>query len=193
MDNESVRESFRAMFDTAGIGLAEVDATTGRFLQVNAAYCAITGLSETQLLRLKIGDLHHPADGTFDKEYFIRMARGEVASYDADKRYLRPDGNVVWVHVHARPVRDSTGRVTHMAAVTQDVTERKRAEAAMFASEERLRLATSSAGIGVFDYDTAAKRALWSPELCALVGVPVGTIRSLSDVMGLVYPEDRDR
>jgi PAS domain S-box-containing protein len=181
------------MFDTAGIGLAEVDATTGRFLQVNAAYCSITGLSETQLLRLKIGDLHHPDDGTFDKEYFIRMARGEVASYDADKRYLRPDGNVVWVHVHAKPIRETTGRVSHMAAVIQDVTERKRAEAAMFASEERLRLATHSAGIGVFDYDTATKRTLWSPELCALVGVPDGAIASLHDVLNLLHPDDRDR
>jgi PAS domain S-box-containing protein len=186
-------ESLRAIFDTAGIGLAKVDAATSRFLQVNAAYCVITGLSETQLLGLTIRDLHHPDDRGFDEDHFIRMARGEVDSFDGDEQYLRPDGSVVWVHVHAKPVRDNTGRVVHMVAVIQDVTEQKRVEEAMLASEERLRLATWSAGIGVFDYDTAAKRTLWSPELCALVGVPMGTITSLSEVLGLVYPEDRDR
>jgi PAS domain S-box-containing protein len=186
-------DSLRELFESAGIGVAEIDAATGRFVKVNAAYCAITRRSETQLLGLTIAALHHPDDAFYDFEHFIRMTRGEETLFDSEKRYLLPDGSIVWVHIHAKPLHDATGRVVRTVAVIQDITERKRAEEALRNSEERLRLAAQTARIGVFDYDNAAKRTLWSPELCALFGVPVGTITAISDVLTLVHPDDQAR
>jgi PAS domain S-box-containing protein len=191
--NHDSADSLRALFESAGIGMAEVDAATGRFVKVNAAYCAITHRSETQLLGMTTADLHHPDDASFDVNHFIRMTRGEETVFDAEKRYLLPDGSIAWVHVHAKPLCDATGRVVRMVAVIRNITQRKRAQEALRNSEERLRLATQTARIGVFDYDNAAKRTLWSPELCALFGVPLGAITAISDALPFVHPDDRTR
>jgi PAS domain S-box-containing protein len=61
------------------------------------------------------------------------------------------------------------------------------------ASEERLRLATQGAGIGVFDADILANRSVWSPELCSLLGVPVGTTGTLELAVDRAHPDDRAR
>src|SRR5262245_7563858 len=186
-------ESLRAIFDTAEVGMTLVDAVTGRFLRVNTAYCAITGRTEAELLRLTISDLTHPDDRIQDQEYFARVARGELVSYTGEKRHLRPDGGVTWVQVHSNPIRDATGRIVQVAAVIQNVTERKRAEEALRTGEERLRLATQSAGLGVFEYDLVQDRSLWTPELYAMLGIPAGTAVTAAEFVKRLHPEDRSR
>lgn len=130
---------FRAIFDAAAIGICEVDANTGCFLRVNAAHCALTGRSEPELLDTDIQSVNHPDDRTQDGEAFARMARGELAKYEGDKRYTRPDGSVVWVHASASPIRDAHGHVTRIAAVSWDITAQKLTEDALRASEEKYR------------------------------------------------------
>ena len=59
--------------------------------------------------------------------------------------------------------------------------------AGLRASEERLRLATQSGGIvGVLDYDVVADRGLWSPEVCSLLGVPVGGFTTLAESLSFL-------
>jgi signal transduction histidine kinase len=58
--------------------------------------------------------------------------------YDLEKRYIRKDGSVIWVNVSASPVRDPKGKAIAAVAVTVDVTQRKKAEAAL--KQSRLHL-----------------------------------------------------
>ena len=184
-------ESFRAIFDTAGVGMTLVDAATGKFLRVNSAYCAITGRSEAQLLEMTILDLTHPDDRKEHHEYFAGLIRGELATYVGEKRHVRPDGSVIWVQVNSNPIRDSAGRVVQVAGVVQNVTERKRAEEALRVGEERLRLATQSAGFGVFEYDILRDRSLWSLELYAMMGIPTATPVNAREFISHLHPADR--
>src|SRR5262245_66575243 len=98
-------ESLRAIFDTAEVGMTLVDAVTGRFLRVNTAYCAITGRTEAELLRLTISDLTHPDDRIQHQEYLPRAARGETVSHTGEKRQLRPAGGVTWGQVRSNAIR----------------------------------------------------------------------------------------
>src|SRR5262245_4667715 len=66
-------------------------------------------------------------------------------------------------------------------------------EEALRVSEERLRLATRGAGIGIFDYDAVGDRCLQSPEAYDLLGVAGGTRAKLADFISIVHRDDRAR
>src|SRR5205823_11312534 len=106
---------------------------------VNRRQCEITGYSADELLRLTFADITHPDDRARDLLLFGRLLRGEIAEESIEKRYVRKDGTVVWVQVTATMIRDAEGRPLRSAAVIQDISERRRAEEELRASEARYR------------------------------------------------------
>jgi PAS domain S-box-containing protein len=121
-------QEFRAMFDLAGIGKAQGDPHTGRFLRVNPKLCEITGYPADEMLELTFSEIIHPEDRERDSEEFQGMVRGEYPEYSAEKRYVRKDGATIWVEANTALVRDGFGRTTCTVATVQDITERKRTE-----------------------------------------------------------------
>jgi PAS domain S-box-containing protein len=122
---------FRAFFETEAVGTVEVDLN-GRFIQVNQRYCQITGYSREELLGMSLVDLVHPEDRDAARPYF----QGRVPILDTEKRYIRKDRSVIWVHVTAAMIRDGEGNLLRSAGVIQDITERKQAEKAMLRAEK---------------------------------------------------------
>ena len=129
-------EEYRAMFELAGVGKAQGDPSTGRFLRVNPKLCEIIGYPADEMLGLTFPEITHPEDREKDAEEFQRLVRGEYPEYSAEKRCVRKDGATVWVEVNTALIRDERGRTTCTVATVQDVTDRKRTE------EEFARLAS---------------------------------------------------
>lgn len=77
--------------------------------------------------------------------------------------------------MHLEPIRGERGEVSGVSIVVEETTARRRAEAALRDSEERLRLAQQSARIGVWEWRPANGVARWTPELEDLYGYPAGT------------------
>ena len=122
--------NFRAFFDSKAIGIVQVDPG-GRFTRVNDRYCELTGYSRAELLEMRPFDLDHPDDREADREHVRKVIEDPSGVYQTDKRYIRKDGTIGWVHITANMLRDETGRVTQSAAVALDISERKRAEQAL--------------------------------------------------------------
>ena len=127
--NEELRareEQFRAVFNQTTGGIAQTDLT-GRFTLVNDRYCDIVGRPREELLTLRMHDITHPDDLSAHAEQFRVLVQGG-SNFIVEKRYLRSDGSMVWVHNDVASVRDSLGRVVHVVAAVTDITERKQTE-----------------------------------------------------------------
>jgi len=123
-------EHFRSAFDYAAIGMALV-SPEGNWLRVNRSLCEIVGFSEAELLTSDFQTMTHPDDLGNDLAEMYRMTAGETLTSQVEKRYVHRLGHDVWVSNSASLVRDVEGRPLHFIFQIQDITERKRAEAAI--------------------------------------------------------------
>jgi diguanylate cyclase (GGDEF)-like protein/PAS domain S-box-containing protein len=114
-------------FEDAGIGMALADLD-GRLLRVNAALAGILGRSPDELTQTSFRTLTHPEDVDTNVAELERLARGEIGGYRLEKRYVRPDGEVVWAILTVSVGRDEAGRPSYLISQVQDISARKRAE-----------------------------------------------------------------
>jgi len=128
---------FRNAFDSAAIGIAIV-SLDGKWMQVNPPLCDMVGYAEPELKKLTFQDLTHPDDLTTDLGYVERMIRGEISTYQMEKRYFHKDGHVVWVLLSVSMVRDANGAPLHFVSQIQDITARKQTELELAANRRFL-------------------------------------------------------
>ena len=125
---------FRSTFDQAAVGIAHV-APDGHFLRLNDRYCEIVNYSRSEMLGLTFQDITYPDDLDADVEQVNRLLNGEIKTYTMEKRYVRKDGDLVWVDLTVSLVFDEAGQPEWFVAVVQDITDRKLAEKALKESE----------------------------------------------------------
>jgi len=127
---ERLRESesrFASTMALAAIGIAHVD-DDGRFIYVNPQLCAMLGYSESELLARTVKDISHPEDVDTTRELSARLRSGAIASFKAEKRYLRKDGSVVWAGLTIAVKRARDGRKLYDISIVEDISARKEAE-----------------------------------------------------------------
>ncbi|HUR22969.1 MAG TPA: PAS domain S-box protein [Acidimicrobiales bacterium] len=118
---------FDIAFDAAPIGMALFN-TDGEYVRVNAALCALLGRTEAELLGRRDQEFTHPDDRQSDVDAAWRILRGEIDTWQCEKRFLRPDGSVVWALANLTFLRDEDGNPISWTGQFQDVSERKRNE-----------------------------------------------------------------
>jgi PAS domain S-box-containing protein len=129
-------ERFRRIFEHAPTGIAITDAD-GRFLQCNAAYCAILGYTEEELRGQPFDALVHPDDRPGNVAEDRRLRAATQPSFAVQNRYVRRDGATVWVQKFLSVLPDATGAPGQVLALVTDITERRRAEDALREADRR--------------------------------------------------------
>ncbi|KAF0246391.1 MAG: PAS/PAC sensor hybrid histidine [Planctomycetota bacterium] len=173
-------ERFRTAFHAASIGMTLADLG-GRFIQVNRAFCRMAGRGEAELLKMKISEVTHPEDREESGLLLKRVLDGSRESGDIVKRYLRPDGSVVWGEVRVAIVRNASGEPIHTIAQILDITRRKQAEEALHASEKTYRLLFEDSPNPMWVYDAATLQFLAVNEAAvALYGYTRAEFRAMT-------------
>ena len=132
-------ERFRALFNQATVGVAQVDSATGQFVRVNQRYADILGYSPEEMVGMTFQSLTHPDDLAADLAQVRRLQSGDVPEYRLEKRYIHKDGHEVWGDLTVSSMWASGSAPGHHIAVVQDITARKRMEENLRANEQRLR------------------------------------------------------
>ena len=109
----------------------------GRWLKVPPTLCELLGYTEQELLARTFKDATHPEDFEADWSQHQRLIRGEIKSFDFEKRYIHKDGRILWVYLNCSVVEDEAGKPVHFITYIRDITDRKLAEQALRESNER--------------------------------------------------------
>jgi len=112
-----------AVFTQAAVGLSEI-APDGRFLAVNDRLCEMFGRSRDDLLALGVQDVAYPGDLPGDSPLFVSMM-GAGEAFSCDKRYVRPNGEIVWANSSITRLLHERGQAGTALAVTVDMTKRR--------------------------------------------------------------------
>lgn len=138
----------RQIFEHAPIGMALLDLD-GRWLDVNAQFCRIVGYSRDELLRLAFRDITASADLEGDAVLLNQLLNGQIPSYQREKRYVRKDGQAVWVELAVSLARDEYGDPEYLITQIVDINELKLAYETLRERELTLETVLGALPIGV--------------------------------------------
>ena len=187
----------RALFDQSPFSTVVYDAD-GHPLAVNEAFEALWGVS----LDTVPAGYSVLQDTEFEKQGVLgeirRAFEGETVitspvRYNISKVSATGKGRSLWTQGHFFPVRNKDGKVTHVILKHIDLTAQMTIEQELRASEERLRLATLSAGIGTWDYDVIHDTLIWDERCKRAYGLPVDTVANDEIFHRVLHPSDRAR
>lgn len=163
----------RLALTAANQGLYDVSLVTGE-AQVNDEYARMLGYDPATFVESNAAWLArmHPDDYAATLQHFQDYVGGVGSAYKVEFRQRTRDGHWKWILSQGRIVeRDANGNPVRMLGTHTDISERKRREAQLQESEERLALATLHNGIGIWDLDLKTRRLVWDESMYALYRV----------------------
>jgi diguanylate cyclase (GGDEF)-like protein/PAS domain S-box-containing protein len=183
---------FRGLFESIAEGVYQ-SGRDGRLLSVNPAFVTILGyVSTAELYALpSVAMLYwNPADRT----EFMRRVESEGEIRNAEFAMRTRDGQQVVILENARAVRDSGDRIVGYEGTIANITERKRAEQAIFAEKERAQVTLQSIGDAVISTDADGRIEYINPVAESLTAWSLAEARGrpIGDVLNLVNEITRE-
>ncbi len=183
-------DQLRAMVDQAAAGIARIDGQ-GRVMSANRRFAEILGRSPEEVVGLTTGPVTHP-DDIEPTLAMLRDVQSGGPGGQLEKRYLRPDGGVVWALTSIRALSRPDGVSDGYIAVVVDITDAKAAEAALRESESRFRLMADTAPSPVWLTNAEGAVEFVNAALVDFYGRPAEAI--LGHVWKqAVHPDDFER
>lgn len=154
----------------APVGMAHV-GLDGRFLSANPQMCRILGRSVGQLQGQPVQAFVPQSDGDADGGSITLLLRGVITACQIERRCRRPDGTAAWVLLSFSTVLQANGARSHFVAVAQDIGDVKATQAALQASERRLRELIDSIPDAVTVRDLEGRYQVCNRETARVLGL----------------------
>lgn len=164
-----------------------------KIVYVNEAFVRQTGYSRDETIGQTPRILQGPKTQRAELDR-IRSALERREPVRAELINYKKSGEELWLELDIVPLFDMAGALTHFVAVERDITERKRAQQALHASEARLRLVTKATGSAIWEWDIVSDTLWWSDGMQEIFGH--ATVRgdgSPTSWRDLIHPDDRER
>ena len=187
-------EQIHSFFDAGLVGMTITMPGKG-IIQCNDRYCEITGYSYEEILGKRWSDIIHPDDHEEMRLTLEQIIAGEIDGYQhLEKRYIRKNGEVIFVTTSLKCIRKPDGTVDYMVSLVHDITGKKLAEEDLRQNAKRLREAQRIAHLGFWEWDIVKDKILWSDELYAIAGVEKENFQATHGAfINFVHPDDRDQ
>lgn len=178
---------FRTLIDRSNDGIEVIDPETGRILDVNDTGCQRLGYTRGELLAMSVSDVEVES---VDISTWAAMASEirRAGFKTVEGRQKRKDGSTFPVEINVRHVRLDRD---YLIAAVRDITERKKTEAVLRASEGRLRLVTDNAQVGLVMVDAHRRYTFANGTYAEIMGLPSPDIvgRGVAEILAPVYEE----
>jgi diguanylate cyclase len=185
----------RNVMEHAAVGMVLI-GVEGHIIYANRAFADMLGYEASECVGFDIGRIVHPDYAESAREQSQRLLQGEIDGYRVERKYLRKDGEWIWVLSSVSLLRsERTGQPLYMILQISDIDRQKRAEAALAERENRYTAALDGAGQGVWDHDLRNKRVFYSRMWKIMRGFhPDEEVSGAQDDwLERVHPDDRER
>lgn len=183
-------ERFRTAFEGGSIPM-QLTSLNGDFLRVNHAFCTLLGYTEQELTGMNFRKLTHPDDLEANMDGLKKLENGEISSFRMEKRYIRKNGQIIWVDMSTAPVRNKNGKLDYLVTHVQDINERKEAEKELVNSREKLEIALDSGHIGIWERNLKNDEVIWDERMEQIFNLETGTFgRDYASFENLIDEED---
>jgi len=186
-DIRTAEETYRNIFLNSQIGLFRTDVHTGLLLDVNDTVARFIGYPDRASLLAKPFNIVERYADADDHEKIVSLLKddGEFRNYEA--RFVKNDGSIIWMRFSGRLVKEKGW----IEGVSEDITERKRAEKALAENEQRFNLALEGTGAGLWDWDMVNDRVVYSTQWKRMLGYEDHEVEnSFSGWNNLWHPDD---
>lgn len=112
---------FRALFEHAEVGVAQIESVTGRIMRANRKYAQILGYSPQEIIQMGFHSVMHADDLPATEAQMKHLNAGELREHSTEKRYVRKDGVIIWVNLTISPMWKPGEAPTHYIAVARDI------------------------------------------------------------------------
>ncbi len=187
------QDLFHYLFEQASLGIA-VEDLDGTLLLVNPALCSMLGYAQNELCGMNCSQFANSEDSQDDWALFQQLRAGMIGQYSLEKRYVTKGGAHVWGRLNVSLLKNEDDGTPLVFAFLEDITERRRAEEALRASEQRFRLAAYAGKMFSYEWDAATDIVVRSGEYAGMLctdGVAPRTTGS--QILAKVYPDDREK
>ena len=152
---------FRGLIENASDVMAELDPE-GHLSYLSPNWAELMGEATAEALGKRFDTYLHPDDVSAWQAALDQIRHSIAPALDVDCRARLRDGAIRWLSLKGSAVLGPGDNALGCLIIIRDITHRKAQEAALSASEERLRLALDAAQVGVFDWDIARGGIAWS-------------------------------
>ncbi len=163
----SLEERFSKAFHSASVAISIVTFEEGRFVDVNKAYCAVSGYSRDELIGHTITELNIRADVPARPQLLELLRRNEPL-VEVEQKLRTKSGDIRSGLLTLEPIR--LEGTLHLLGMFQDITDRLRAEAALRESEERYRQLFEGIDDTIFVYDATGNILDVNESACRHLG-----------------------
>jgi PAS domain S-box-containing protein len=187
------REKLKALIDVSPTGIWTTDKF-GNNTYVSPRWSLITGISPEEAKGTGWTRGLHPDDRELIMNDWKRIDTSDKPK-TYDFRFIRPDGDIVWVLSQATVVKDNDGNVIEWIGTIIDITERKLLENALSENEERMRLALKATNDVVWDWDIVNDTQRWNEAGTRVFGWTEIVENPVNAAwwMERIHPDDRQR
>jgi PAS domain S-box-containing protein len=166
VENEEKLNIYRRIFENSndGIGIVSSDLI---FREQNQAHKDLLGYSDQELIEMS-SNLHQ-------NEMMFKVMMEEIEENGYSKKEIKTQkksGELLNLDISSFIVKDSDGKIDSIIGIKRDITERKRAEKAVKASEERFRLLIENAPVGIIISDIDGNIILVNSATVEMLGSP---------------------
>jgi len=182
-------ERWRRLFEASSAGMSLADLTS-RYLATNAAFQSMLGYSDDELKALSAIEVTHPEERATTQNIVAEFVSGSRQEYHADKRYMRKDGTPLWANVTTTYVPPTDATPAMLQNIYINIDDRKRAEQALRASEERWRTIFETSSVGIATSDAHLHVATANAAFQRMVGYTESELRQMRWI-DLTHEDDR--